>query len=110
LQPWEFPLGNAIGLGRQKLAIAFGVLFFIVGPIITALRKRKASCGAEALLGMVWLGETAFTTAAARRGRGIPREECWYNGISGLSHCRGWDLDWVTIPTGLNYSGYIVIL
>ncbi|CAL1154531.1 unnamed protein product [Cladocopium goreaui] len=38
---------------RQKLAIAFGVLFFIVGPIITALRKRKASCGAEALLGMV---------------------------------------------------------
>lgn len=37
----------------QKLTIAFGVLFFIVGPIITALRKGKPSCGAEALLGMV---------------------------------------------------------
>lgn len=38
---------------NQKIIIAVGVFFFIVGPILTALRKRKGSCAAEALLGMV---------------------------------------------------------
>ncbi|CAJ1458342.1 unnamed protein product [Effrenium voratum] len=38
---------------NQKIIIALGVFFFIVGPILSALRKNKPSCAAEAILGTV---------------------------------------------------------
>ena len=47
-------------LGKQKFIIAFGVLFFIVGPVLTALRKGKPSCAAEAVLGAVLLGSASM--------------------------------------------------
>ena len=47
--------------GKQKFIIAFGVLFFIVGPVLTALRKGKPSCAAEAVLGAVLLGSSAMS-------------------------------------------------
>lgn len=47
--------------GKQKFIIAFGVLFFIVGPVLTALRKGKPSCAAEAVLGAVLLGSSGMS-------------------------------------------------
>ena len=52
--------------GNQKIIIAVGVFFFIVGPILTALRKRKGSCAAEALLGMVLLGGVIYSSGPQR--------------------------------------------
>jgi len=50
LSAWTVPPGLT---RKQKFIIAFGVLFFIVGPVLTALRKGKPSCAAEAVLGAV---------------------------------------------------------
>lgn len=38
---------------NQLIIIAFGVCFFIVGPLFMAAYRVKPTCAAEALLGMV---------------------------------------------------------